>query len=283
MSARAVAFVTGASRGIGKASALALAEAGFDLVLAARTLREGERFEHSPTLARSDTRPLPGSLATTAALVAERGAAALPIRLDLLEPASIESAVAAALARFGRVDLLVNNAVYTGPGNLDLVLDLPVEVAERILRANVLSPLALTRLLLPGMLARGAGRIINVSSAVAVSDPPAPAGRGGWGFGYAASKAAFHRLAGILAVELGARGIRAHNLEPGFVWTEAMAQLAEAQGFAERMRAAPPEVPAAVIAWLACSPEAEAWNGKTVDAQRLCAERGLRPDWPDPR
>jgi NAD(P)-dependent dehydrogenase (short-subunit alcohol dehydrogenase family) len=280
LSGRDVAFVTGASRGIGKATALALAEAGFDLVLVARTLREGERFEHSPRLGRSDTRPLPGSLATTAAEAEARGAAVLTLRLDLLEPDGIEPVVTASLERFGHLDLLVNNAVYTGPGNLDLVLDLPVAAAERIFRANVFSPLDLTRRVLAGMLQRGGGRIVNVSSAVAVSDPPAPAGRGGWGFGYAASKAAFHRLAGILAAELGERGIRAYNLEPGFVWTEAMEQMADEQGFAGRYQGAPPGVPAAVIAWLARTPEAEAWNGRTVDAQRLCAERGLLPDWP---
>ncbi len=76
--------------------------------------------------------------------------------------------------------------------------------------------------------------------------------------------------------------LAARTFREGERWTEAMEELAEAQGFAGRQRAAPPEVPAAAIAWLACSPEAETWNGKTVDAQRLCAERGLRPGWPGP-
>ncbi len=82
--ARRVAFVTGASRGIGKASAVALARAGFDVVLCARSQREGERREHSPTLRSSDTRPIPGSLETTARLVTEEVLVGLVVPMDLL-------------------------------------------------------------------------------------------------------------------------------------------------------------------------------------------------------
>ena len=71
--ARQVAFVTGASRGIGKACAVHLAGAGFDVALTARTVHEGEAREHSSTVQRSDTRPLPGSLTATAAAVRATG------------------------------------------------------------------------------------------------------------------------------------------------------------------------------------------------------------------
>jgi NAD(P)-dependent dehydrogenase (short-subunit alcohol dehydrogenase family) len=276
---RGVAFVTGASRGIGRASALALADAGFDLVLTARTLREGERFEHSATVRRSDTSPVPGSLEVTAREVAERGREAQVARMDLLDLASVDAAAAAARERWGRIDVLVNNAVYTGPGNLDVFLELPEELLERMLRANFLAPARLTRLLLPDMLERGSGVVVNVTSHAARSDPPAPAGRGGWGLGYGASKAALHRMAGTLAVELAGRGVRFHNLDPGFVLTEMMELQHREQGF-EQMQGAPPRVPAAVVAWLASQPEAAAFDGETVVAQRFCEERGLLPDWP---
>lgn len=262
-----MAFITGASRGIGKASALALARAGFDVVATARTLREGE----------SDA---PGSLETTAAAVRALGREALEIPLDLLDRATLDAAVERALAEWERIDVLVNNGIYVGPETMAHVLDLSPDDVERILRANVVSQLHLTRLVLPGMFARREGTVVNVTSAVAEMDPPAPAGKGGWGLGYAASKAAFHRIAGFLHVELGGRGIRAFNLEPGFVMTERMALEMRGAGFDERYRPAPPEVPGAVVAWLATHPDAESFRGRTVRAQKLCAERGLVAGWP---
>jgi len=275
---RGAAFVTGASRGIGKATAVALAEAGFDVAIAARSLREGERFEHSSTLRSSDTSPMPGSLEETARLVQQAGTRAVPVRLDLLEPASLASAVDHALRTLGRIDLLVNNAVYTGPGNMDRMLDLPSEVLQRILEANVTAPTRLTQLLLPGMLERRHGVVVNVTSHVAEADPRAGIGAGGWGFAYAASKGAFHRMAGILAVEHADAGVRFHNLDPGFVVTEMMERQHRAQGFGT-LRGAPPAVPAAVIRWLATAPDAEALNGRTLRAQPFCREHALLPDW----
>ena len=106
-------------------------------------------------------------------------------------------------------------------------------------------------------------------------------GRGGWGFAYGASKGAFHRMAGILQVELGRQGIRAYNVEPGYVVTESMRALfGEKSDFDAAYPGAPPEVPAAVVAWLASDPEAAALAGRTIDAQRLCRERDLLPGWP---
>jgi NAD(P)-dependent dehydrogenase (short-subunit alcohol dehydrogenase family) len=134
---------------------------------------------------------------------------------------------------------------------------------------------------LPGMLDRGDGTIVNVTSAVAVIDPQAPVGEGGWGAMYAMSKGAFHKLAGILAVEVGDRGIRSFNLEPGFVITERMEVNAGALGLAGRYQGAPPSVPGAVIAWMATSPDAAELNGTTISAQRFALERSLHPDWRD--
>jgi NAD(P)-dependent dehydrogenase (short-subunit alcohol dehydrogenase family) len=106
-------------------------------------------------------------------------------------------------------------------------------------------------------------------------------GHGGWGLAYAASKAALHRIAPILAVELGARGIRAYNVDPGYVETERQLVNAAALGLEGRYPAAPPSVPAAVIAWLATSTDVEAAvpNGGCVLAQRLALNLRLHRDW----
>src|SRR5207249_4425428 len=104
-----VAFITGASRGIGRGCALELAKRGFDLVLTARTVTGQERFEHSSTVKKSVTRPLPGSLEQTAREVETLGASAAVVKLDLSERADWSTAVQAALDRFGRIDVLVNN------------------------------------------------------------------------------------------------------------------------------------------------------------------------------
>lgn len=270
MERRRVAFVTGASRGIGAAAAVALAERGFDVVVAARTLREGES---------ADGRPLPGSVATTADAVRACGRDALPMRLDLLEPASIAAAVAHTLAEWGRIDVLLNNGIYTGPGSMDLFLDLDPERVREMFEANVFAQIDLTQRVLPGMLERRSGVVIDMVSGAGLQDPPAPANRGGWGYAYAATKAAFHRMAGVLAVEHRDSGVRFHNVEPGFVMTEAM-RLNDADGEIEkRFRPAPPSVPAAAIAWLASEPDAASRNGETTIAQKLCLELGLHADW----
>ena len=279
MTARRVALVTGASRGIGKAIAVHLARAGFDVAVGARTRHEGEVREHSSTVAASDTRPLPGSLDTTAALVEEAGGRALPVVLDLLDRASLGAAVATVLERWGRIDVLVNNGRYVGPGHMDQLLDTPVELLDRHLEANVMAPVILSRLVLPGMVERGSGAIVNLASSSGRMDPPAPAGQGGWGLGYGMSKGALHRLAGIVAVELGGRGILAFNLSPGFVATERIAMDMAGFGF-DASAGAPADVVGAVAAWLVTAPDARDRNGKWVEAQEVCRELGLLPGWP---
>ena len=279
MTAREVALVTGASRGIGKSIAVHLARAGFDVAIGARTMHEGEEREHSSTVARSDTRPLPGSLESTGALIHEEGRRALPVYLDLLDPASLEAAVSTVLGTWGRVDVLVNNGRYVGPGHMDQILDTPVGLLERHLAANVMAPVILTKLVLPPMIARGGGVVINLASSSGAMDPSAPAGQGGWGLGYGMSKAALHRLAGMLVVELGERGIRAYNLSPGFIATERIAIDMGDFGF-DAAAGAPVDVVGAVAAWLVRSPEAHELSGGWVEAQDVCRRLDLVPGWP---
>src|SRR5438046_323744 len=132
MAERRVAFVTGASRGIGRACALELARRGLDVVVTARTVTGAERLEHSSTVKKSATNPLPGSLEATAREARALGAEALVVKLDLAARADWPAAVDAALARFGRIDVLGNNGRYVGPGHVDTVGDPPVENPCRV-------------------------------------------------------------------------------------------------------------------------------------------------------
>jgi NAD(P)-dependent dehydrogenase (short-subunit alcohol dehydrogenase family) len=273
-----VALVTGASRGIGKVVAQYLAQAGFDVAIGARTVHEGEAREHSSTVKQSNTVPLPGSLDSTAGLVEKEGRRALPVFVDLLDRTSLGSAVATVLERWGRIDVLVNNGRYVGPGHMDQILDTPVELLDRHLEANVMAPIILTKLALPQMVQRGEGFIVNITSSAGNEDPPSPAGSGGWGLGYGMSKGALHRQAGMLAVELGDKGICAFNLHPGFVATERIAIDMAEFGF-DASSGAPADVVGAMVAWLVTTPEGKALNGQWIEAQDKCRELRLLPDW----
>ncbi|MGE4651434.1 MAG: SDR family oxidoreductase [Myxococcota bacterium] len=272
---RRIAFVTGASRGIGAATSLALAERGFDVVVTARTLREGEGPERG-----ADGKPIAGSLETTAAGIRERGREALTLRLDLLDSESIEAAVVETEKRWGPVEVLVNNGIYQGDGTMAHVLDLEVEEFERLYRGNVTAPVFLAQRVLPGMLAMRRGGIVNLVSEAGMTNPRAPAGQGGWGFAYASSKAALQRLVGVLTAEHPDCGLRFVNVQPGFTITESM----RARGIRDQfeMRGAPPEACAEVIAWLVTDPRGAEWQGRSVHSQKLCEELGLLPDWPPP-
>ena len=276
-----VAFVTGASRGIGKACAVELARAGFDIAITARTVDEGEAREHSSTVKASDTSPLPGSLQSTADLVRQAGAEALVVPADLLDDVSLGAAVATVFDRAGHIDVVVHNGRYIGPGHMDRFLDTPIELLRRQMQGNVFAPLIINKLVLPSMIARGGGTIVNITSASGYADPTEPAGSGGWGMGYGISKGAFHRIAGFLAVELGGQGIRCFNVQPGLIATERIAQDMAKFGIAND--GAPPEVVGAVVRWLCTDPAADAFNGTNIEAQYFCYERGLLPSWDGPR
>lgn len=276
-----IAFITGASRGIGKATALALARKGFDVVVTARTMEEGEAFEHGSR--ESEVKALPGSLRETAQGVEALGRRALPIRLDLLDLDSIDAAVEATLSAWGRIDLLVNNGIYQGPGVMSPVAELAQVQMQRLFQGNVFSQVHLIQRCLPGMLAQGSGTIVNVVSESGMMDPPGPIGKGGWGFAYSASKAALIRMAGVMKVEYAGTALRFFNMEPGFVITETMRLRPDMEAFASLYGGAPPEVPAETIAWLATDPGAAELNGQTVFAQRHALAHALVPDWRAPR
>lgn len=268
-----MALVTGASRGIGKACAIDLAKAGFDVAIAARTIREGDgRYE--------DGTALPGSLDTTLGAIEEQGARGFSVRMDLLDRDSLVDGVAATLKHFGGIDVLVNNAVYEGAGTMTEFLDLDFADLDKIFEGNVYSQLVLIREILPQMIERGGGTIINLISGAAHRDPFGKIGSGGWGMAYAMSKAAFERVAPLLEVEHGEQGIRAFSVDPGYVVTERSEAMGTGADFAGDYPVATPPVLGAAIVWLATSPEADEQRGKIVMAQRETKRRGLLPGWP---
>ena len=275
---RPTVLVTGASRGIGKATAIAFAEAGYDVAITARTLRAGEGRDDSDA---GGGQVLPGSLEETGVAIERAGSRALLVAADLFDHESLHNAVVTSLAEFGYLDVIVNNAVDTGPGSMVLIEDLTASQLQAKLTGNVTSQFVVIKAALPSMLARGRGTIINVTSHAGVVDPPAKAGKGGWGLAYAASKSAFHRFAAFLALELGDRGIVAYNLSPGFVDTERQLINAKKIGLGG-YQGAPPSVPAAVAVWLATHPDGVE-NGATVMAQKVALDQQLHDDWRPPK
>ena len=186
---RKTALVTGASRGIGRASAIALARAGFDVAVSARTLVDGSgRDMYDPELA------IPGGLDTTVAAIEAEGGRGFAFVMDLLDRASVNACVADATERLGHLDVLVNNAIYQGKVSMTPFTDLDEPEVHKLFEGNVFAQMAITEQVLAAMAERGSGTIINMISASAYTDPPGPIGKGGWGMAYAMSKAAFSRM-----------------------------------------------------------------------------------------
>jgi NAD(P)-dependent dehydrogenase (short-subunit alcohol dehydrogenase family) len=274
------ALVTGASRGIGKAISVALAGAGYDVALAARTVGKGDpTLEHSQSVHRPDSRPLPGSLEETAELVANEGQEALLLRMDLTDLSSVEAAVATLLERWGAADVVVNNGRHIGPGLMDTILDTPIHEYERFLAAHGVSAIRIVQLLLPSMLEWGSGTFVTISSGAGTNFYPRnPPGQAGVGLGYRIGKAAGHTIVGSILAEYASSGIRAFNVEPGFVRTERNSVDADEMGF-DISFAAPPEAVGAAVAWLVSSPDTDELMWGDVNAQQLALDRGLVSDW----
>jgi NAD(P)-dependent dehydrogenase (short-subunit alcohol dehydrogenase family) len=269
-----VAVITGASRGIGRGVALELAKAGFDVVVCARTVQEGEQREHSSTVRKSDTSALPGSLEKTAQEVEALGRRALPVKLDLNLVEDVENVAEQTLKTFGRVDVLVNNARYIGPGHMDLFEDTPIEVLEAHDRCNVLAPLRLIKLLVPKMVEQGGGIVFNVTSGAGWQESPNLPGQGGWGLGYSISKAGLNRVAFGLAKEFKQHNVAVVNLEPGYVGTERIAQDMAAFGFGME-DALPVNVPGLAIAYIATHKYPMFYSCRTIDAPSFVVEHML--------
>ena len=271
-----VVFVTGASRGIGAATAIAFAKAGWRVAIAARTLHQQQTQSHQ--LRYADGQLLRGSLTDTAQAIEACGAQVLMQSMDLMDAHSMDAAIEATLKHFGRIDVLINNAVYQDREVNAMLLDLDDEALQRSLVGNVVAPFHLAKKVMPHMIAQGGGKIINVGSGAGQYDPPMAANQGGWGFAYGASKAGMGRLAGVINREWGHKGLLAFSVNPGFVNTEAaQATLGLDAELSKKYGATTPEAIAASLVWLVSDASAAELTQKPqlIDLQALIKTKAL--------
>jgi len=194
-----VAIVTGSSRGIGKAIALEMARAGAKVAVAART--EAERQSK-----------LPGTIHATVDEISAFGGEAMPVRLDITCEDDVEAMVSAVTDKYGKVDILVNNAGITTPESF---VDLTAKKWDLIMAVNLRGAFLCTRAVLPGMIERRSGSIINISSAagnVLIKGSIA----------YGVTKAGLERFTLGLAKEMRKHNIAVNALRLGLTVTEAV-------------------------------------------------------------
>jgi citronellol/citronellal dehydrogenase len=245
----AVAVVTGASRGVGAATAVELGRAGARVVCAARAT------DAAPL-------PIPGTLDATVRAVTDLGGTAMAHPTNLAVDTDVIGLVAGTVERFGTVDILVNNAAITFPGDLEL----PMRRFDLVLAVDLRAPLLLCREVVPHMVRSGRGAIVNVSSAAALNYYPGQ-------MAYGMAKAALEHLTVSLAEQL-----RPHRIP---VNTFRIDVPVASEGFRAAMPDAdhddwePPVVAAEGIVWmLRQGPD---YTGHNAGMARLRAEQGIMP------
>ena len=196
------AFISGASRGLGRQFALALARAGTDVVITSRTL---------------------SSLESTTCEVNDLGKECLPLEMDVLEEGSIKAAAEAAESHFGRIDILINNA---GCNIRKPATEVTWDDWNTILDTNLRGSFFLAQALAPGMISRNYGRVVNIGSVTCV------AGYAGLA-PYGASRGGIRQMTMSLAHDWGSHGITVNCLAPGWFKTEQNAALYEDKGWVE--------------------------------------------------
>jgi NAD(P)-dependent dehydrogenase (short-subunit alcohol dehydrogenase family) len=202
--AEKVAVITGGGRGIGRAIALKFAREGAAVVIAARTKSEIEAVADE---------------------VRKAGGRAATVPADVADEKQCERLIHEGVTQFGRVDLLVNNAGEYGP--VKPVEEISPAEWDRVIAVHLRGAYLLTRLVLPGMYARGSGVILNISSLSAKS-------AFGWGSPYAAAKAGMLGLTRVAAAEAARKGVRVNAICPGPV-TETKMSKDLGQTLAERL------------------------------------------------
>ncbi|MGW1288498.1 SDR family NAD(P)-dependent oxidoreductase [Streptomyces sp. NPDC002586] len=217
-----VALVTGAGHGIGRETAIVLAESGYRVGL----------VDKSPT-----------GLAATAELIERSGGEVVAVTGDVSDPSAVERSCDATTQRFGTIDVLVNNAGE--PGQFSAFVETDPAVWWQVQMTNVCGPMLFCHRVLPAMLAQGRGFVINVNSRIAVRDDTAAACSA-----YAVSKAALSRLTSALAHELAGSGVVVLDFSPGMVRTAMTEQRPDYDALPDKIFT-PARVPAQKIAALA--------------------------------
>ncbi len=212
-----VAVVTGASRGIGEAIALRFAAEGANVVVSARTLDDGDHV-------------LAGGINAVVQRIIGAGGEALPVRADLALPEDREQLIAGTREHFGSVDILVNNAAvtYYAP-----VRDFTDKRYRLMMEVQVRAPFHLAQLVLPEMIDRGSGWILNVSSHAAIHPKKDAGARGGTVYGMC--KAALERFTTGLASEVYDDNIGVNVISPGLVATPGAVYHRLTEGAPEKM------------------------------------------------
>ena len=217
-----IALVTGGSRGIGLETARQLVERGWKVGITARG--EAALASAADQLGRDDVEPA---------------------ACDVADPASVEAAVAQVTRRFGTITALVNNAGVIDP--VGRLLDVDPAEWMKLIRINIGGVMLVTRAVLPGMLEKGRGVIVNLSSGAALNPMD------GWG-AYCTSKAGLAMLTRSVALEYGDSGIRVHDFTPGMVATDmlngAQQKFDNAAARVDEDVKLPPTMPAQCLAWL---------------------------------
>jgi NAD(P)-dependent dehydrogenase (short-subunit alcohol dehydrogenase family) len=258
-----VAIVTGAGRGIGRATALALAQAGAAVVLAARSADEIHNLADE---------------------IKHLGGRALASPTDVSDMAQVDYLLVLTLRAFGRVDILVNNAGLVQP--IGKVWETSPLAWQKLIAVNLIGPYLCARAVLPQMLERGSGRIINISSVLADRSVESLSA-------YTVSKAALERLSSTLASEVKNRGVVVTTLRLGGIDTPMQAEIrrtpvhifpkvAKWEALYSQGLLRPPADPTRAILWLA-SHFAQDCNGQLFDLedaafwQRVTTDLGLPP------
>jgi NAD(P)-dependent dehydrogenase (short-subunit alcohol dehydrogenase family) len=253
-----VALVTGASRGIGEAIAVRLAMEGAKVVVSARTAEEGES-------------KLPGTLHHTVERIRAAGGTATAVKADLSSAADRERLVNEAVAAYGPIDILVNDAAVTF---FMPVEQFPKKRFDLMMEVQVWAPFHLSQLVLPSMRERKQGWIVNISSGAGIHPKP-PYNRRGGGTVYGMCKAALERFTTGLASEVHDDNIAVNVVSPGLVDTPGVAVhgLINAQ---TKDRVQPIEFIAEAVYRLA-SGDPKTMTGRIEYAEPFLKELGIAP------
>jgi NAD(P)-dependent dehydrogenase (short-subunit alcohol dehydrogenase family) len=242
-----VAIVTGASRGVGAATAVLLASKGCAVACAARAT------DAAPL-------PIPGTIDDTVRRITEAGGTAIAIPTNLAEDAAVEQMVARTIDAFGGVDILVNNAAITFPGDLDL----PMKRFDLVMDVDLRAPLIAIQAVLPSMRARGGGSIVNISSVAGLNYIPGL-------MAYGMAKAALEHLTVSAAHQLAPDNIAVNTFRidipvasEGFVFNMPEADTSDWE---------PPEVAADGIVWMIEQPVS--YTGHNDGMAALRARHGI--------